>query len=142
MSKSQFTDPKQGDTYRVIQVDGPAMGYYEETDWTEKTERTTYVTLALGCSGAGSVLALSKWIDETVRKITNAVFDAVEARDTDDKTGVIVWRKRPSVDWEKDEPNPKYRATMRVATIPMLTDEQLFDIGGVKKEGQPMEMLK
>ena len=142
MSNSQFTDPKQGDTYRVIQVDGPAMSSYEETDWIEKTERTTYVMLALGCRGAGSVSALSKWIDETVRKITNAVFDAVEARNTDDKTGVIVWRKRPSIDLEKDAPNQTYRATMRVATIPPLTEETWLDIGHVKKEGETMEVLK
>jgi len=139
MSNQQFTDPKQGDTYRVIQVDGNQTSYFEQEENGE-VQRIPYRTLA--CMSK-DFKALSKWIFDTTRKIENAVFNTVEVRNIEDKTGVIVWRKRPSIDVDDSTHlNYHYVAFMRVATIPMLTAEQWADIGYTKPEGQPMEMLK
>jgi hypothetical protein len=139
MSNSQFTDTKQGDTLRVIQVDGNPTSYFEQEENGE-VQRIHYRVLA--CASK-DFKALSKWIFDTTRKIENAVFNTIEVRNVDDKTGVIVWRKRPSIDVD-DSTNLNYHyvAYMRVATIPQLTEETWLDIGHVKKEGEPMEMLK
>lgn len=135
MNQTEFTDAKLVSFCRIIQVDGPPMAYFEEPTSDEKVERTAYVTLAAGSVGAGSVLALSKWIHETTRKIENELHALLESDGSKKSTGVIVWRKRPSIDWECDDPRRNFLAIMRVATIPMLTNEQWANIGYVKKEG-------
>jgi len=139
MSNQQFTDTKQGDTYRVIHVDGNSTSYFEQEENGE-VQRIPYRTLA--CASK-DFKALSKWIFDTTRKIENAVFNTVEVRNVEDKTGAIVWRKRPSIDVD-DSTNLNYHyvAFMRVATIPPLTEEAWLDIGYTKPEGESMEILK
>lgn len=136
---SKFTDVKQGDTYRVIQVEGAPRSYFEQEENGE-IQKIPYRMLA--CASR-DFKALAKWVDDTVRKIESAVFDTMESRCTEDKTGVIVWRKMPSIDVEDSiSLNYHYVSYMRVATIPMLTEERWLDIGYVKKEGETIEDLK